>query len=342
MKKTHVLIVVVAAIAAIAAFAILNGEMEPTTSEQQTTTKFFNFGASPATASMYPYWVAVGKAIQTVYPEYQITVSESRGGVDVSHRVRAGDVVLGNGVARVDYENYHGLGDFEGEPFEKARVLWYYDMTYFVFIASKESGFRSFTELDGKRINTGGTGTSMVAMTVDIMDKLGVAPIYYDASKADASDAYGNRQIVGMPSGGSLPDSFIMQLNATLPVNILSLTEAEFATVTAGHPYYTRGEIPAGTYSGVDYDVLTVAYPQGCQSSSNLSQEDAYKFVKAVFDEGKSYWETTMPTAANLDPIDMVLKSSIPIHAGMIQYIKEKGRFDELRPEQIPPEYADR
>jgi hypothetical protein len=46
----------------------------PAPSKAQT--KYYNFGASPATAAMYPLWVGVGKAVQEAYPEYQITVSE--------------------------------------------------------------------------------------------------------------------------------------------------------------------------------------------------------------------------------------------------------------------------
>ena len=339
MKKNHLIIAAIVVVAAAVGFMTFGGD---TGTSGAPETKFYNFGASPATASQYPYWVAVGKAIQTAYPEFQITVSESRGALDVSHRVRAGDVVLGNGVSRIDYENYHGLGEFDGDPFEKVRTLWFFDMTYYVFAVSRESGLRSYTELDGKRINTGGTGSALVPITTEIMEKLGIEPIYYDASKADAGDAYGNRQIVGMPAGAPSPDSFIMQLNANLPINLLSFTEEEFTRVTEGHPYYQRGVVPAGTYTGVDYDVLTILYPMGCQTTSDLSQEDGYKFVKAVWEEQRSIWESTLAQGANLEPIDMVLKSAIPIHAGMVQYIKEKGRFGELKPEQIPPEYVDR
>ena len=285
---------------------------------------YYNIGASPATASMYPYWVAVGKAIQTVYPEYQITVSESRGATDVSNRVRANDVVLGNCVARSDYENFHGLGEFDGDPNPNARILWYYDVTYYTFCVSKESGITSYEQLNGKRINTGGTGSTLVVITTDMMNDLGIKPSYYDSSKPDAGDAYANRQIVGMCSAAAIPDSFVLQLNANLPIEILSMTDEQYDKVTKDRPYYTKGLIPAGTYDGVDHDVVTIAYMQGGQSTSDLPQEDGYKFVKAVFEDGKDIWASTMPTAAKQDPIDLALKSPIPLHAGMVQYIKEK------------------
>jgi TRAP transporter TAXI family solute receptor len=276
-------------------------------------TKYYNFGASPATAAMYPLWVGVGKAVQEAYPEYQITVSESRGAVDVSNRVRVGDVVLGNSVARSDYENYHGLGkDFEGDPNPNARIAWYYGMTYYTFCVSKESGINSFPELEGKRISSGGTGTTLVTITEGIMNDLGIKPDYYDASKTDAGDAYGNRQIVGMCSASAIPDSFVLQLHANLPINILSFTQEEIDKVVAGKPYYVTYTIPANTYEGVDHDVLTLAYMQGSQSTADLPQEDCYKFVKAVFDERFDVWAPSWPQSATLDYPQMMLNSPIP------------------------------
>lgn len=342
MKKIMCLILTLA----IASFFVVSCskpadlDLADESNQQKNETKYYNIGASPATASMYPYWVAVGKAIQTIYPEYQITVSESRGATDVSNRVRAEDVVLGNCVARSDYENFHGLGEFDGDPNPNARILWYYDVTYYAFCVSKESGITSFDQLDGKRINTGGTGSTLVVITTDMMEDLGIKPSYYDSSKPDAGDAYANRQIVGMCSAAAIPDSFVLQLNANLPIEILSMTDEQYGKVTKDRPYYTKGLIPTGTYDGVDHDVHTIAYMQGGQSTSDLPQEDGYKFVKAVFEDGKDIWASTMPTAAKQNPIELALKSPIPLHAGMVQYIKEKGI--DVPAHLIPPEYVEK
>jgi TRAP transporter TAXI family solute receptor len=157
------------------------------------------------------------------------------------------------------------------------------------------------------------------------MNDLGIKPDYYDASKTDAGDAYGNRQIVGMCSASAIPDSFVLQLHANLPINILSFTPEQIDKVVTGKPYYVTYTIPANTYEGVDHDVLTLAYMQGSQSTADLPQEDCYKFVKAVFDERFDVWAPSWPQSATLDYPQMMLNSPIPLHAGTVQWLVEKG-----------------
>ncbi len=299
--------------------------------------KFFNLAATAATAILYPYWVAVGKTIETVYPEYQITVSEDRGSTFTSERIRTGESDLGNGVTKSDYDNFHGLNDFEGRPNPKARILWYFDMFLYTFCVSQESGITSFSELEGKRISAGGTGSTLSTITTDLMKDIGVTPVYYDSSKADAADAYGHRQIVGVPTSAAIPDSFIMQLNANLPVHILSMTDDEVTKAMTGKPFFTKALIPGGSFDNNPQEIQTLSYMQGAQTDDDLSQEDGYKFIKAVY-EHVDMWATAMPSASKQDVIKLTLNSPILLHAGMVQYMKEKGVT--VPAELIPPEYV--
>jgi TRAP transporter TAXI family solute receptor len=260
--------------------------------------------------------------------------------VDITYRIRAGEIDFGNGVAGTDYNNFHGLVTFDGDPNPDARILWYYGYTLYEFVVTKESGVNSFTDLEGKKINDGGTGSSVALQTRDLFQVIGVNPIFYDASKNDAGDAYGNRQIVGMSTSSSLPNAFTMQLNAKLPSKILSMPDDMRKTLIEKFPYYLEATVPAGTYEGMDNDVKTLKFMQGCQSTPKLSQEDAYLIVKAVFGEGKSIWESVTPVYAAEDETELALNSPILLHAGMVQYLKEKGV--SVPAKLIPPEYVDK
>ncbi|WHH61198.1 TAXI family TRAP transporter solute-binding subunit [Petroclostridium sp. X23] len=299
--------------------------------------QFMTFAAPPASSAVYPYWVAVGKAISTVHPEFQITVSESQGAVDITKRVRSGEVAVGNSVSSTDYENYSGTGSFEGQANKEARMLWYHQITPEHFVVSKDSGVKSLSDLNGKKFNPGGTGTSAAAITFSIMDILGVKPDYFEAGQSDAADAYANRQIIGTVKLGPVNDSYVMQLVAAQPINIISLSDEEIKKVNERYPYMIDFTIPAGTYQGVDEDVRTMATMQGAQTTSKLSQEDGYKMVKAMCEEGKEIWASAYAQGADTDILELALKSPIPLHAGTVQYLKEKG-YDV--PEKLtPPEY---
>ena len=67
-----------------------------------------------------------------------------------------------------------------------------------------------------------------------------------------------------------------MQLDASIPIDIIDLSEDEIAKIREKYPYLIEVDIPAGTYDGVDHDVHTVGTPQGCQTTTAVSQQDGY------------------------------------------------------------------
>lgn len=313
---------------------------ETSTNEGQTATKkYVTFAANPSSSAFYPYWVAVGKAVQETYPEFQVTVSESQGAVDIVNRIRSGESILGNSISTTDFENYNGTGAFEGKPDKEARVLWYYAVSPMYICVSKDSGITDVSELNGQKYNLGGTGTSGAVLASDIFELLNIKIDSFESSQSDAADAYASRQIKGTIKFGSVSaDSYVMQLNAALPVDVLFFTDEQLDKITTEFPYLKEITIPAGTYDGIDYEVKTVAFYQGSTSTTKLSQEEGYKVVKAVYDDGKSIIDAGFPTGANDDILEMALISSIPLHAGTVQYMVEIGM--DVPEELIPEEYV--
>jgi TRAP-type uncharacterized transport system substrate-binding protein len=47
--------------------------------------------------------------------------------------------------------------------------------------------------------------------------------------------------------------------------------------------------------------------------------------IKAMLEDGKSIWQAAYPTGADNDYIKLTLESSVPLHAGTVQYLKEQG-----------------
>lgn len=299
---------------------------------------FWTVAAPPASSALYPYWVSLGEAISSVYPQYKITVSESQGAVAITKSVRNGDADFGNSVSATDYESYNGTGTFDGQPNKDSRMLFYYEVTAEMFCVTEESGIKTIADLDGKKFNPGGTGTAAEDICKKILDLYGYKPDYFTASQADASDAYSNREIVGTIKLGPVVDSYVMQLDAAVPVNLISLSDEEIAKIREAYPYLIEVTVPGGTYDGVDEDVKTVGTPQGCQTTAALSQQDGYNICKAVFEDGKAIWQAAYPTGADNDYVALTLASTVPLHAGTVQYLTEIGV--EVPEELIPEEYV--
>lgn len=304
--------------------------------------KYMTFAAPPATSSYYAYWVALAKAVQETNPEYKVSVSESTGAVDIAKKIRNGLAPLGNSQSNSDYENYHGLGVFEGKPFPQARIMWYFDEGPIMFVVRKSENIKNMKDLDGKRLHPGTTGGATALVTKQMMEVLGVKPDYFEAGQASGADAVTNRQIAGtVKTGqGTGADSYVLQIQASVDIDLVSLTEEELALIHEKIPYLIPSRVPAGTYEGIDHDVLVVKTAMGATTTSQLSQQEGYDIIKAMDSpEGRKIWEAAFPSGATQDFVELTLGSSVPLHSGTIQYLKEKGV--EIPERLIPEEYKE-
>lgn len=172
-----------------------------------------------------------------------------------------------------------------------------------------------------------GTGTAASVVIHAAFDALGIHPDYFEAGQADAADAYANRQIVGAVKTGPTPDSYVMQLNSSRPVKMLSISDEDMAKILAAIPSCKSAVVTAGSYEFMpDYDAQCVSTYQGIQVSMDFSQEQGYQFIKAMWEDGKEIWQNAYPIGANNDVLEMTLQAAAtPLHAGTVQYLVEKG-----------------
>jgi len=292
--------------------------------------------ATPVTSPYYAYYVGVSKSIQSNYPDIRVTVVEPPGAVDSIRRIRERQVELGNSTSDLVYQNRLGLGPYKDKPFKDGRILWWFDYTIVQWLATKESGVKSIMDLTGKRWNPGVTAGAINSITKNIFNMLGVKPEYYEASQQDAVEAVANRRIIGLAKLGPVPDSLLLQVATMNPVEVLGLTEDQQNQVLKEIPYLVGYTIPAGAYTGTS-EARGVAALIGVMTTSKFSQDLGYKVFKAMWEDGKRHWQLAYPTGANVDVPALTLKSSELLHAGAVQYLKEKGY--DIPKRLIPPEY---
>lgn len=296
----------------------------------------YTFAAAPSTSPVYSYWVAVAKAVEKVYPQFKITVSETTGALDITKRVRSKQAALGNSMANLDYASYNGTDQFKGNANTKVRILWYYDHLIAQWVVSKDSGITKIEDLTGKDFNPGGAGTGVVDITKKTMELLEVKPRYYEGTQAAAMEAMQNRHIIGLSKSGPVPDAFFQQIMVTMPLNILGLSKGQMDKALSTYPYWTAYTVPAKTY-GETKEVQTIAVLTGAQTTSDLPEEVGYAFFKAMWEGGKPIWQAAYPSAANIDVLKLTLQSKVPLHAGAVRYLKEKGV--NVPENLIPTEY---
>ncbi len=233
--------------------------------------------------------------------------------------VYSGDTYLGrNGRLTKDdnkYENVHALAYLYGAPAH--------------LIVLQGSGIESVNDLAGKRVAVGGAGSGAAGAAqryfsaLGLWDKMKVEFLGY--SKAAA--ALGDGLIDAFWVFAGFPNSSVIQAAASNKIMILSVVEAgEEGGFFEAYPFYTRLTIPAGTYSGVDYDVHSFQDSALWVAGKHVSATWVEQALAEVFSkEGMAYMVKVKSTAKAMS-IEGALDGIVtPVHEGAETFWKGHG-----------------
>ncbi len=196
----------------------------------------------------------------------------------------------------------------------------------------KESPIKAVTDFKGQKVAVGPPGSGALVASKAELEACGLTfhdfkPAYLSFSesitavKDEAVD-------VGVVSAG-YPVASLLDLARQVPIRLIPYSEAEMKALIAKHPYYVRVTIPAGTYHGIATDTLTRGIPTALFCRQELSEDLAYKLVKAIYDHPKEK-DAIHPQARQWNLENMFRGADytaqfIPFHSGAVRYLKEKG-----------------
>lgn len=303
---------------------------------------FLNMGATPTASGFFAYFVSAGQAIEVgTDGRIMVNVMETGSSVDNLRRIRRGEMEIGLSTVDVAGQAALGIGTFEGEePWSELRRLYLFSMVPNIYTVRTDANISSFEGLEGQRFNAGITGSATEAQTRDVFDILGITPEYYSATTGDAIAAIQDGQIIGYAKSAAsvmAADSSFVQLNTSVPVRILGLTQEQVDAVQAVHPYYASLTVPAGVYPGQETDILTMGTAPGVVATrDSITEQDAYEIVKAIF-ENRQIQLDAFPPIGDTDFAQVTMEHEVvPLHAGAVRYFREIGV--EVPDHLIPPE----
>ena len=233
--------------------------------------------------------------------------------------VYSGDTFLGrNGRLTNDtrkYPNVHAMSFLYGAPAH--------------LIVKADSGIEKVADLEGKRIAVGGAGSGAAGAaeryfsSLGLWDKMNVEFLGY----SKAASALGDNLIDAFWVFAGFPNSSVIQAAASNKIKILSVVEAgQAAGFFDDYPFYTRLTIPAGTYSGVDYDVSSFQDSALWVAGAHVKAQTVHDALADVYSaEGLAYMIKVKSTAKAM-AVEKGLDGIVtPIHEGAEMFWKEKG-----------------
>ena len=120
------------------------------------------------------------------------------------------------------------------------------------------------------------------------------------------------------------PTTAVVDLATTKDVHLVQLDDEHIEKLQSDYDFYTATTIPAGTYTGVDEDATTVSVRATLIASTEVSEDDVYNLLKAMFDN-KDDLVAGHAKFEYLELEDAVAGISVPFHPGAVKFFAEQG-----------------
>lgn len=246
--------------------------------------------------------------------------------------VNAGQMEAGLTGAATLFFAYHGTGKFKGKAKPKLRVIAKLYPEDMHLIMKKGMKLGSLADLKGKRVGIAQAGSGTQIAVELILGKNGVNRGNIDEAElnnAQSAERIADGHLDAYFYVAGTPVAAMIQLDNTKGMEVYSFSDAEIAATNKILPYYNRSKIPAGTYSGVKYDVNTVAVNGILVTSADQDEQLIYDITKALWnkttrkllDTGHAKGKVIRRETA----LDGVKALKVPLHPGAARYYKEAG-----------------
>ncbi|MGV6989284.1 TAXI family TRAP transporter solute-binding subunit [Testudinibacter sp. P80/BLE/0925] len=235
------------------------------------------------------------------------------------------------GIAQSDwqYHAYNGTSSFEGKKNDKLRAVFSIHPEPFTVMARDDAGIKSFDDLKGKRVNVGDPGSGTRATMNVILAAKGwndsAFKVASELKPAEMASVMCDNNLDAITYNVGHPNGALKEAAASCAAHLVPVEGEAIDKLVADHSYYAKAVIPGGLYAGSDDPTNTFGVYATLVTSADVSDDQVYAVVKAVFDNFDRF-KRLHPAFANLKEDEMIKNAlSAPLHDGAVRYYKERG-----------------
>ncbi|QTA79298.1 C4-TRAP transporter, receptor protein, TAXI family [Desulfonema limicola] len=288
------------------------------------------FGGGPAGGTFQ----VVANALQVYKPlkdskEFTVRAQSSGGSTENLRKVDAGKMDFGVVYSGEVFLARKGRLKDDPKKYENVLAVAYLYGAPAQLIVRADSGIKSVKQLEGKKVGVGNAGSGAFATCelffthMGIWDKIERNAMGYN----DAAAAFGNNQLDAFWLFTAFPSGAVIMAAQTNDIAMMDLNaDAEAGGFYKEYPYFTRLEVPAGTYKGVDQNVPTFQDSTLWVANANVSDDIVYKILSLVFTpEGLKHLVEQKKTFKEMSIENGIKGIVTPMHPGAEKFWKEKG-----------------
>jgi len=278
----------------------------------------------------YPMGGGLASVLSKKVPGMSATAEVTGGSVDNLNLIGTGKPYVGFSMADAAKDAQSGQDKFTGKKVDLSTLLVLYPNRMHI-VTTGATGIKTMQDLKGKRVSTGSPGSATEVMAFRVIEAAGL-----DKDKdmrrerlsvAESVNAVKDRKIDAFFWVGGLPTAAVTDLANTPNTQIVMIDhskEVDAMNKKYGNLYF-KDVIPKTTYKGMEKDNNVISVANILVTSPKMSEKDAYKIVKAVFDNKielvRTHYEYISVTLEG----QKTASTPIPFHPGALKYFKEKN-----------------
>ena len=284
----------------------------------------FTTGGTAGTYYAYGTVLAQYITSNTDVPVTAIAGNGSAANIDLLDLGDAQLALVQNDVAGYAYNGIR-FEQYEGAPVTSfTAIAALYDETVQVITCNPD--IKTVADLAGKNVSIGSSGSGTYFNAMDFLPAYDMTiddfkPQYL--SFGDSAESLKDGKIDAAFVVAGAPTPAVTDLCTTKGAYLVALDDEHAAKLAEINPAYGKTIIPAGTYEGIDEDIVTVGVKATIIANEDVTEEQAYTIVSAIF-ENKDAITEAHAKGAELN-LDYASVCGLPYHAGAAKYFAEKG-----------------
>lgn len=280
----------------------------------------------------------VANAIQVYDPikksdEYIVKAQSSAGSIENLRKINSGKAHFGTVYSGHVYLGREGLLKNDDKKYENVMAVSFLYGAPAQLVVKKGSGIKSTKDLAGKKVGVGNAGSGAFANCELFFNHMGI----WDKVKRnamgynDAAQAFGNNQLDAFWLFTAFPSGAVIMAAQTNDIELVNLgKDAEESGFYEKYPYFSKLEVPEGTYKGVD-----VATPSFQDSALWVANKDVpanivYDMLDKIYtEEGLAHMKEQKKTFKSMSVESGVDGIVTPLHPGAEKFWKDKGILED-------------
>jgi TRAP transporter TAXI family solute receptor len=286
--------------------------------------EFLSLGTAGTGGIYYPLGGAIASRLSIADSARRYTAEVSGGSVENVNRLGAGQMDLAMAIAMTVYQGQRGEGDFE-QPVSGLRAVapLYPNLTHILVPGNSDA--QSVADFAGFRVSVGAAGSGTEQLSRHVLEAHGltydeVEPRYL--SFAESSSALRDGAIDAAIISVGYPAAAVLEASTTGNVRLLGIDEDVLDRMFETHPYYSVGQIPAGSYRGVEEAVSTLAVMNWVVAMESLDDE-VVTILLNIMDNDRVSLEQVHDMARQID-LGRLSSPPIPLHPAAQRWLSSR------------------